>query len=74
MANKQDYVDLGLICADICTVLDRGLEGRRLNELSKAVLGAIELLIVWVEPLMRKLISRLTNVSIAEPWLRCRRR
>ena len=49
MANKQDYVDLGLICADICTVLDRGFEGRRLNELSKAVLGAIELLIVWVE-------------------------
>ena len=50
MANKQDYVDLGLTCANICTVLDRGLEGRRLDELSKSVLGAIELLTVWVGP------------------------
>jgi hypothetical protein len=27
MANKQDYVDLGLYCADICNALDRGLRG-----------------------------------------------
>ena len=74
MANEQDYVDLGLICADICTVLDRGLEGRRLDELSKSVLGAIELLTVWVESSVHGLSNRLTKVSIAGPWLRCRRR
>jgi hypothetical protein len=64
MVNEQDYVDLGLICADICTVLDRGLEGRRLNELSKSVLGAIELLTAWVQQLVRGLSSRLTKVAI----------
>jgi hypothetical protein len=42
MANKQDYVDLGLSCADVCKALNRGLEGRQLDELSKSVLGVIE--------------------------------
>jgi hypothetical protein len=27
MANEQDYVDLGLNCADVCKALDRGLKG-----------------------------------------------
>ena len=62
MANKQDYIDLGLICANICTVLDRGLEGVGWDELSKSVLGAIELLTVWVEPSVRGLSSRLTKL------------
>jgi hypothetical protein len=42
MANKRDYVDLGLSCADVCKALDRGLKGRQLDELSKSVLGAID--------------------------------
>ena len=42
VANKENYVDLAQACADVCTTLDRGLDGRRLNELSKSVLGAIE--------------------------------
>ena len=42
MINKGDYVDLGLECADICQVLERGLNGRRLDDLSRSVLGAIE--------------------------------
>ena len=42
MANDQDYVDLGLSCADVCKALDRGLNGRRLDDLSQSVLGAIE--------------------------------
>ena len=41
-AYKQDYVALGLFCADACKALDRGLNGRRLDELSQSVLGAIE--------------------------------
>lgn len=41
-ANDQDYVELGLTCADVCKALDRGLDGRRLDELNRSVLGAIE--------------------------------
>ena len=41
IANKEDYIGLGLECADICQALDRGLNGRRLDELSQSVLGAI---------------------------------
>ena len=41
MANEQDCVDLGLTCADVCAALDRGLSGRRLDELSQPVLMAI---------------------------------
>ena len=44
MVNDKDYVDLGLACADVCQVLGRGLDGRRLNELNPSVLGAIEFL------------------------------
>ena len=38
MVNKQDYMDLGQFCADVCKALDRGLEGRRSDELSSSVL------------------------------------
>lgn len=44
MANEQDYVDLGVSCAEVCQALDRGINGRRLEELSKPVLGAVGLL------------------------------
>lgn len=42
MANDQDYVELGQACGEVCQALDRGLNGRRLDELSRTVLGAIE--------------------------------
>jgi len=41
MINKSDYVDLGLACADVCRALDRGVNGRRVNELGRSVLEAI---------------------------------
>ena len=41
MVNEQDYVELGLSCADVCQALDRGLNGRQLGELNRSVLGAI---------------------------------
>ena len=41
MANELDYVELGLSCADICRALDRGMNGRRLDELSQSVCDAI---------------------------------
>jgi len=42
MINEADYVDLGLACADVCGVLERGMRGRRVNELDQSVLEAIE--------------------------------
>lgn len=41
MANEEDYVQVGLSCADICRALDRGLKGRQLDELNQSVLAAI---------------------------------
>ena len=42
MANDQDYIDLGLAFDGVCKALDRGLDGRRPDEISQTVLGAIE--------------------------------
>ena len=42
MANKLDYVELGLACADVCRSLDRGVNGRRADELSQSAREAIE--------------------------------
>ena len=41
MVNKTDYVELGLACADVCGVLDRGLNGKRVDELNQPVLESI---------------------------------
>ena len=40
MANEQDYVDLGLLCADICKTLER-INGRAQDDLNKSVCDAI---------------------------------
>ena len=42
MTNQTDYVDLGLACADVCTALDRGLNGKRSNDLNDSVREAIK--------------------------------
>ena len=42
MANRSDYVELGLACAEVCKALDRGMNGRRMDELSQPVFEAIE--------------------------------
>ena len=41
MVNEQDYVELGLSCADICRALERGMNGKKLSDLSKSVCDAI---------------------------------
>ena len=41
MANRTDYVELGLACAEVCKALDRGMNGRRMDELSQSVFEAI---------------------------------
>ena len=49
MINSQDYVELGLDCADICTVLGRGMNGKKLVDLSQSMCDAIGQLTKWVE-------------------------
>jgi hypothetical protein len=44
MVNEEDYDDIGLACADVCTALKRGIDGKRLEELSQSVFDAIETL------------------------------
>ena len=41
MANEHDYVELGLDCASICRALDKGMGGKRLNDLNPSVCEAI---------------------------------
>ena len=41
MINQRDYVELGLSCADICKALDRGMCGRKLEDLTQSVCEAI---------------------------------
>jgi hypothetical protein len=41
MTNETDYVDLGLYCAKVCEVLDRGIDGRKLGDLSRSIRKAI---------------------------------
>ena len=41
MTNKTDYVELGLACADVCKALERGLNGKRSDDLNESVRGAI---------------------------------
>ena len=42
LANQQDYVELGLNCAEICKVLDQGTKGRGMEHLNQSVRKAID--------------------------------
>ena len=44
--NELDYTELGLLCADICRVLDRGTNGKKPGELGQSAYGAIDQLSV----------------------------
>ena len=41
MANRKDCVELGLVCVNVCEILRRGLDGRKLDQLSPSVFEAI---------------------------------
>jgi hypothetical protein len=66
MANEQDFVELGLNCAEICGALDRGMNGKKLDDLSQSVREAINKLTTWVKPAVRDLDRSLTMHLIAE--------
>lgn len=70
MANKSDYVDLGLACADVCSALDRGMNGMKLDDLDQSVREAINQLTMWVQPAMHSSDSILTMIFITELWRR----
>ena len=53
MANELDCVELGLFCADVFRALDRGINGKKLDELSQSVYDAINQSTLWVEPATR---------------------
>ena len=42
MIKEADYVELGLTCAGVCQALDRGINGRRQEQLSQSALKSIE--------------------------------
>jgi len=46
MINEADYVELALACAGVCEALGRGINRRRVDQLTQSVLRAIERLTV----------------------------
>ena len=57
MANEIEYVELGLACADVCRALDRGMNGKKLDDLSRPVREAINQLTTWVRPAIYSLMA-----------------
>ena len=41
MTNEEDCIELGLACADVCTTLSRGLNGKLLKDLNNSACEAI---------------------------------
>jgi len=63
MINRMDYVELGLACADICTTLDRGLDGKQFNDLNSSVREATSQLTTLVSLAMHVLSTSLMMLS-----------
>ncbi|KAF9642364.1 hypothetical protein BDM02DRAFT_3273490, partial [Thelephora ganbajun] len=57
MINEQDYVELGLYCADICQALDRGVNGKKPDELNQSLDEAINQLTATVAEIRRKVVE-----------------
>ena len=66
MANEDDYVKLGLNCAEICRVLDRGMNvnGKQPDDLNQSVREAVGQLKMWVKTTAHNLGSLLTMCFI----------
>ena len=66
VANKADYVELGLTCANVCRALDRGMNGKKLDEISQSVSEAINQLTAWVKQIVHGLDGSL--MALSELW------
>jgi hypothetical protein len=42
MVNDLEYVELGLACSNVCTALNRGVDGKKLKDLNESVCEAIK--------------------------------
>ncbi|KAF9780540.1 hypothetical protein BJ322DRAFT_1145561, partial [Thelephora terrestris] len=67
-ANDQEYVKLGLSCANVCRALDRGLNGRRTEDLSEYLLGAVETLTTTVATIQKAIIKQGKQGSASHPF------
>ena len=74
MANKEGYVELGLHCADICKAIDRRMNGKRLDDLSRSVCEAINQLTTWVQLDLYGFVHPPMTRLITEPLRRSRGR
>ena len=68
MVNKTDYIELGLACADVCKALERGMSGKKLDDLSQSVCEAIAQLMTWDKPVVHSLDNLLMVFLIAGMW------
>ena len=50
MTNRTDYVELGLAYPDVCEDSGRGMNGKKLDHLSRFLGKAIKQLTAWDEP------------------------
>ena len=44
MVGEPDYAELGLFCADVCRTLDREMNGKKKDDLSRSAYHAMNLL------------------------------
>jgi hypothetical protein len=65
MINKQEYIELGLFCAEICKALNREMYGKKLDDLSQSVREAIDQLETCVKQVVNSLDNSLTTKSTA---------
>jgi len=68
MVNQHNYVKLGLGCADVSRALDRGVNGKKLDDLSQSVYEAIRQFTMWVIIVMCGLDSLLTILLNTGLW------
>jgi len=61
MADKPEWVEIGLTCADVCGALERGTSGKGPEDLSEIMHWTIKRLMAWVKPAMHGLDSSLTH-------------
>ena len=61
MINKTDYLELGLVCADVCKALQRGMNGKGMDDLCQSAREAITQLTTWVKPVTYGLGSSLMH-------------
>ncbi|KAF9791097.1 hypothetical protein BJ322DRAFT_1104759 [Thelephora terrestris] len=66
--NERDFVDLGLYCAEVCGALDRGLKGKRSDELGESMHKAIGKLTATMAEIQRNINKKAEQNWVSESW------